>query len=584
MIRSRIFAKLLLSFLLVIGVATLLLDFLVRRSWEQSLRTELTQQLIQETQLFADRVQSDHGVSLDLLVAEEAKAAGARATVIDTAGAVLADSGPGKDKMEDYATRPEFQQALKGKVASSTSLSQTLGTEFLYVAVPISGGAVRLAYPRPNIAASTEEIRRKAFSAYAISALLAMLLAAVFSQVVARRLRRMVAFAERVAEGDFAARMEDSSSDEIAQLAAALDRTARELQQGFAALESSRSQLETLLNGIQDAVLALSSEKRVIWYNGALAKLLGRVRRDLPLLDVVQDPEVLRAVDESLALAEVRSSRASGVVPGRVFGVTVAPMPKGGAVCALHDLTEIERVEKTRRDFIANVSHELRTPLTSIQGYTETLLDATKPDDLGRGFLEIIRKNANRMARLTDDLLTLARVESGEQKMEFHAVPADALVRDAFQSFQELSAKQGLELVLGGATSKPVLADREAIHQVFSNLLENASRYAASGKKAELGAREIDGAVEFYVRDFGAGIGSEHLLRLFERFYRVDKARSNETGGTGLGLAIVKHIVLNHGGMVKVESELNRGSTFSFRLPQATVAEPAIEELTTQHR
>jgi two-component system phosphate regulon sensor histidine kinase PhoR len=233
----------------------------------------------------------------------------------------------------------------------------------------------------------------------------------------------------------------------------------------------------------------------------------------------------------------------------------------------LRDQTERDRVEKTRRDFIANVSHELRTPLTSIQGYAETLLDAVQENGHSREFLEVIRKNAMRMSRLTEDLLTLARVESGEQRFDMQpAMPAE-LLREAVQSFREIARMQGTELQVEDSAPGPVIADREAIHQVFSNLIDNALKYGASGGRIVLGARPVASSVEFWVRDFGPGISSEHLPRLFERFYRVDKARSRESGGTGLGLAIAKHIVLAHGGTIRAESELNHGSMFLFTLP-----------------
>ncbi len=281
---------------------------------------------------------------------------------------------------------------------------------------------------------------------------------------------------------------------------------------------------------------------------------------------------------EATEAKQVKTSRATSIVPGRAFDVTAAPLPGGGAVAVLRDLTETERVEKTRRDFIANVSHELRTPLTSIQGYSETLLDSA-PDNGAptREFLEIIRKNAARMSRLTEDLLTLARVESGETRFDAEPVPPIELLHDAEESFREIVRAQGVELQIqdehsptGSPESLPlVLADREAIHQVFSNLIDNAMKYGRAGGRIVLGARPAPRGIEFFVQDFGAGIASEHLPRLFERFYRVDKARSRESGGTGLGLAIAKHIMLAHGGSIRAESELAHGSTFLFTLPTA---------------
>jgi two-component system phosphate regulon sensor histidine kinase PhoR len=241
-------------------------------------------------------------------------------------------------------------------------------------------------------------------------------------------------------------------------------------------------------------------------------------------------------------------------------------------VVVLHDLTEVERVEKTRRDFIANVSHELRTPLTSIQGYAETLLDSGGNGNT-REFLEIIRKNASRMSRLTEDLLTLARVESGETEFALQPHSAAELLTEAQQNFQEMLKSSGMELEIAESTPATVQADEDAIQQVLTNLIDNAAKYGAAGGRIVLGAHEVEGSVEFYVRDLGAGIASEHLPRLFERFYRVDKARSRESGGTGLGLAIAKHIVLAHGGRIRVESTLGHGSTFLFMLPMAVPAD-----------
>jgi two-component system, OmpR family, phosphate regulon sensor histidine kinase PhoR len=365
-------------------------------------------------------------------------------------------------------------------------------------------------------------------------------------------------------------------------VAAAIDRTAGQVERSFAAVRSSQRQLETLLNSMQDAVIAVSSDGLVQWANQQMDRLVPqRTRLNAPVVETIRDPDFLATVKAATATKEVKTARATSLVPGRAFDVTAAPLPDGGAVAVLRDLTETERVEKTRRDFIANVSHELRTPLTSIQGYSETLLDGAA-DNIGptREFLEIIRKNAARMSRLTEDLLTLARVESGETRFETEPVLPVELLHDAEESFREIARGQGVELQIvegsgdNSVESLPaVLADREAIHQVFSNLIDNAMKYGRSGGRTLLGARPsprgIEFGVEFYVQDFGAGISSEHLPRLFERFYRVDKARSRESGGTGLGLAIAKHIMLAHGGSIRAESELVHGSTFLFTLPIA---------------
>jgi two-component system phosphate regulon sensor histidine kinase PhoR len=599
-VKNRIFFKLLAVFLLVIAATAITMDFVLGSAWEGSLRSQIERSLTEETLLFAHRVKNDHTHSWTEIAAEEGHAAQARATIIDTSGKVLADSESNPANMENHATRPEFVAALAGRTGTHQRLSATLGIPFLYVAAPVPGGAVRLAYPLAEIGAVESQIHRRLLWSSALALMIASIIAAFASIWTSRRLDQIVDVAARIERGDLRARLDDPSLDEIGRVAAAIDRTASQVERSFAAVRSSQRQLETLLNSMQDAVIAVSSDGLVQWANQSMDRLVPqRTRLNAPVVETIRDPDFLAAVKGATTTKEVKTARATSIFSDRAFDVTAAPLPDGGAVVVLRDLTETERVEKTRRDFIANVSHELRTPLTSIQGYSETLLDGASGDSShAREFLEIIRKNAARMARLTEDLLTLARVESGETRFETEPVPPLELLHDAEESFREIARAQGIDLQIiefdsgsagekdnaGSVESLPlVMADREAIHQVFSNLIENAMKYGRAGGRVVLGARPVGTdspahvrttapagpihSVEFYVQDFGAGIASEHVPRLFERFYRVDKARSRESGGTGLGLAIAKHIMLAHGGSIRAESELGHGSAFLFTLP-----------------
>ncbi len=573
---NRIFFKLMGAFILVIAVVTVTIDFSVRKSTEGTLYDEIHAGLEQKTELFAQAVQHDRDRrGMQAIADDVARAAVARATVIAGDGTVLADTRANSAEMENHATRPEFIAALHGKIGSATRTSHTVGIPFLYVAAPMPGGAVRLAYPLASIQQAARRIRLHLLWASLAALLLATILVAVLARLISRRLQRIVVFADRIAAGDLSARIENSSGDEFAHVASALDATARQLERSFAAVETGRKEMEALLNSMQDAVLAVSHDGRVQWSNGPM-KAIAPVSIGSPLVGAIRDPEVLAAVEGALEQNEIRTARANALLPGRTFGVTAAPLPGGGAVAVLHDHTNIERVEKTRRDFIANVSHELRTPLTSIQGFAETLLElessgsadpATKLD-----FLEVIRKNAARMARLTEDLLVLARVESGERAFTLRAIRPAALLDDAVENFFAVAKSAGIELAVHNTATRDVHADKDAIHQVFTNLIDNAIKYAGAGARIEVGARDDESGVEFYVRDSGPGIASEHLPRLFERFYRVDKARSRESGGTGLGLAIAKHIVRAHGGNIRVDSRLNHGCTFSFTLPEKAPA------------
>ena len=566
--RNRVFFKLLGAFVLVIAVTTIILDFTIRREWESSLRQQITQSLTEKVRMFADRVEANGGPSPEL-VAQQSRAADARATVIESSGRVLADSEAQPDKMENHASRPEFIAAFAGKVGVASRTSKTVGIEFLYVAVPIHGGAVRLAYPLSEIERSTSAIRNQLLLASAIALLIATLIAALLAHLMGRRLRRIVDFAGRIAAGDLTARISDHSYDEISQLASALDSTARMLESSFAALRLSKEQLETLLNSIPNPVIAISSDRNIQWTNRAMREMEPRIREGAPLIETFRNPDLLNAFQAALADSSTQSIHGSALIPGKTFNVTAAPMAGGGVVAVLQDVTEIERVEKTRRDFIANVSHELRTPLTSIRGFVETVLDTYPSERSDRQFLEIIQKNAARMTRLTEDLLVLARVESGEDKLNREPIAVSEILTDAHDSFLGIAQLRGVKLEVEHAGDYRVLADKYAIQQVFANLIENAIKYSDPGTKVILGAQVNGIGIEFYVQDFGPGIPSEHHHRLFERFYRVDASRSRESGGTGLGLAIVKHIVMNHGGTVRVESALNHGSTFFFALPVA---------------
>jgi two-component system, OmpR family, phosphate regulon sensor histidine kinase PhoR len=366
-------------------------------------------------------------------------------------------------------------------------------------------------------------------------------------------------------------------------LARAISLASDQVERSLTQSSEARSELEAMLDSMQDAVVAVDPAGRIQWTNQRMQRLMpgasvsSAVRVGHSLVQTIRDPDVLECVRIALEDRVISERRSTSLLPGRIFEVSASPMPGGGAVAVLHDITRIEQVERAQRDFVANVSHELRTPLTSISGYVETLLDhEASLSTQAREFLTTILKNATRMNRLTEDLLTMARVESSEQELHPGPVPADVLVRDAVQAMRGLVQDAEAVLEIGETTSAEVYADTDAILQVLSNLIENGIKYGQA--RTELHCRVVVSAhetsdpipaVEFRVRDFGQGIASEHLSRIFERFYRVDKARSRESGGTGLGLAIARHVVQTLGGTIRAESELNAGSTFIFTLPLA---------------
>jgi HAMP domain-containing protein len=345
--KNRIFFKLLAVFLVVIAGTALILDVMLGGAWQTSLRTEIERNLTQKTLLFAHRVEADNHTPLAEIAAQEGQAAGARATIIDASGKVLADSEANASDMENHAHRPEFAAALSGKDGSNERRSATLGIPFLYVAAPIRGGAVRLAYPLSDVEAVQTEVRRRLLWGSTIAFVIALIVAAGASIWTSRRLEHIVDVAARIERGDLRARVHDKPLDEIGRVAAAIDRTASQVERSFAAVRSSQRQLETLLNSMQDAVIAVSSDGLVQWANQPMDRLIPqRTRLNAPVVETIRDPDFLATVQSATSTKEVTTSRASSIVPGRAFDVTAAPLPDGGVVAVLRDLTETERVEK----------------------------------------------------------------------------------------------------------------------------------------------------------------------------------------------------------------------------------------------
>jgi two-component system phosphate regulon sensor histidine kinase PhoR len=421
-----------------------------------------------------------------------------------------------------------------------------------------------------------------------LGSVLVLMWAAVNAFLLSRSVRRSVALLQ-VSTASIAERpvgVLHSQFSDFDGLAQAITLASGHVERVLNDAAESRRELEAMIDSMQDAVVAVDQAGRIQWTNQKMQKLIpgtsfsSAVRVGHSLVQTIRDPEVLECVRVALSERTISERRSISLLPGRIFEVAASPMPGGGAVAVLHDITRIEQVERTQREFVANVSHELRTPLTSITGYVETLLDhETNLSPQARGFLTTIHKNATRMNRLTEDLLVMARVESSEQELHPMPVRADQLVRDSVQAMSGMVQDEEAVLEIGDTTGCEVFADQDAVVQVLSNLIENGIKYGKSKgdgrSRVVVNAREVSepvDAVEFSVRDFGQGIASEHLTRIFERFYRVDKARSRESGGTGLGLAIARHVIQTQGGSIRAESELNSGSTFIFTLPKAQAA------------
>jgi two-component system, OmpR family, phosphate regulon sensor histidine kinase PhoR len=395
----------------------------------------------------------------------------------------------------------------------------------------------------------------------------------LFFRSVAVRLRRVKQFADRAAAGDFTPLERDPYQDELADLADALGRSLAGLGQTIHTLTDERNRSSAILGSMVEGVAVVTADERILYCNWAFEQIL-----ELPegssqgrtLVEALRQADLVALVREALSgVEELTGEVEVGTVRRRNFSVTAAPVRAAGAngaVLVLHDITELRRLERVRRDFVANVSHEFKTPLTAIQGFAETLLSGALDDHANRArFVEIIREHARRLARLTDDLLKLSRIEAGRLELELRPIRVEALVNGCLETARLNAQGRGLEIQVDLPGNLPaVRGDGAQLGEVLQNLLDNALQYTPPGGKIEVQARANGHDVIFTVTDTGIGIPESDLERVFERFYRVDTARSREAGGTGLGLAIARHIVDAHGGRIWVESAVGQGSRFHF--------------------
>jgi two-component system phosphate regulon sensor histidine kinase PhoR len=536
---------------------------------------------------------------------------GARVTVIEPGGRVLADSEQTLEhlaRMDNHLGRPEVRGALAEGVGSALRRSDTLGVEMLYLAIPLRQdrvitGVLRVAMPLSDVSRSIATIRQTLVIGAALALTAAAALGFLFARHVTRPIVQMTTVARRMAKGDFSRRISAVSGDEIGQLGHALNLMAQRLEDRLAEFEEERAKGAAILDSMVEGVLAVDGDNRVLFINASACRLfnassVGAAGR--PFLEVIRNKEILDLLDRTLREGTFAQQELEIYTPvHRIIQVHAAPL-KGrwqtsGAILVLHDVTELRRLEMVRTEFVANVSHELRTPLTSIKGYLETLLEGGLEDrEHARPFLEVIHKHAERLGRLLDDLLDLSNLEL--KKITLHRRPTGLaeVVESVLAIFAPQAAKQEIELRAEVPNDlPPALADRDRVAQVLINLLDNSLKFTSKGGTVIVGAQRVPSSefgvpsskagtwnlepgtasgselVEISVSDTGIGIPSQDLPRITERFYRVDKTRSRELGGTGLGLAIVKHLVEAHGGNLVIESQLNRGTTVRITLPIA---------------
>jgi two-component system, OmpR family, phosphate regulon sensor histidine kinase PhoR len=588
-VRRNLFAKLGLTFVALLISALLAVDYFaeraLRRDYERTAYSQLTAVAgIAQARAPAlpalPPARPEDVARLNEWVSQIA-ASGSRVTLIASDGQVLAESQSDSQTMENHANRPEVRAAMADGSGRAIRHSVTLNRDLLYYAVRHDVGngppiIMRFALPIETVDEVLQSFRRSLWLSSFLILLIAAVAALQISRVFTDRVERLKDFSRRVAAGDFTAIAADSSGDALDDLGASMNRTAAQLDETIRTLTEERNLSTAILGSMVEGVAVVNGSERLLFANQGFAEILNLkfpAKSGSALVEIVRQTELIEAVRNVLhGESRVEAEIVTGTLRQKYFAATVASVRAGdtlGAVVVLHDITELRRLERVRRDFVANVSHEFRTPLTAIQGFAETLLAGAIDDAQNRvRFLEIILEHARRLARLTEDLLRLSQMDSDRLELEIDEVSVSQIVDSCLATAQHRALENGLELSVKVPSNLPTVAgDRRRLAEVLQNLLDNARQYTLPGGEIVLSAEAHELEVVFTVSDTGIGIPRTDQSRIFERFYRVDAARSREAGGTGLGLAIAKHLIEAQGGRIWVESELGKGSHFHFSVP-----------------
>ena len=584
-VASPMFRKLLLRSLVVILVAVVALDILLTRYTAYNETRNAERQLQAQARILADEVAGLPAAGLAIWTKEANRRTQSRVTLITPGGGVLADSERDAGTMENHAGRPEVREALQGRPGSSVRHSATLDHDLLYFALPGTfqgkeGHVLRLAVPLERVDDAIAEVRWRIFQVSLIAAVLSLGVAYISSRSLSRRIRRLQLFADGLVNARFSETLPPAPDDELGALARSLNSMSSQLRDMLERLKLESSRREAILAGMVEGVLAVDRELNVTFCNQAFARAVGAsypAPERLPVLELVRDPAFLNLLTRSVVTDEPQRQRMQlSAAEGRSFEVQAAPLELRsgrGAIAILHDVTDLERLERVRRDFVANVSHELRTPLAAIQGYAETLLDGALEDsEHNRRFVEVIKAHAVRLNNIASDLLALSELESTDAGPSLEKISVRQALDAAWHSVESEAYLRNVNVHRGDLPDECVTGHRMLLEQALVNLLDNAVKFNRPGGEVWIEAqRTPDRKVRISVADNGIGIPSDDLPRIFERFYRVDKARSREAGGTGLGLSIVKHAIEGMGGGISVESELGKGSKFTVVLPACDV-------------
>jgi len=585
--KNRLLWQLYPSFLLIIvisvaGVAWYGSQSLYKFHLERTADDLRSRALLIEQQI-ADNLQTGSFAAIDRFCKQAAASGPTRVTVILPDGRVIADSDEIPAQMKNHADRPEFQEAIRNVSGSALRFSETLGKRMMYQAVPVTRDDQLLAVIRTAVAVTAIDealagFYRRLLGAVLLVALFAAVVSLAISKKITRPIEQMTSVARRFSAGELDLRVVIPKAAELAELAVALNRMAQQLNARIETIQKERTRMHTILSSMVEGVLAVDPEGHIISINKAAADLLS-IDRDIigsNIEEAARNPQLHQYVRDVLARDTSGLIDAFTLKDGsrclQLYGAVLTD-PQGtktGAVLVLHDITRTRQLEEVRRDFVANVSHELKTPVTSIKGFVETLLDGAvhEPQQVQR-FLTIISRHADRLNAIIDDLLSLSRLEEDTEKrrLSFDLAPVRPALNGALELARLRADDKHITLRLHCDPELAARINAPLVEQAVLNLVDNAVKYSPDNSIVETSAEQSAGELRIRVTDHGSGIPPEHLGRIFERFYVVDKGRSRKLGGTGLGLSIVKHIAQVHGGRVDVTSTLGQGSTFEIRLP-----------------
>ncbi|MBN1517422.1 HAMP domain-containing protein [Candidatus Sumerlaeota bacterium] len=593
MLRSGFFWKLYAGYSALILISCAIVGIMISQRVGNDVLAEIRQSLKAQAILLEEATIQGFAQADDAAWQVRIRALGAkidaRFTIIRADGVVIADSNENPAEMDNHADRSELHEAQAKGLGTAIRFSNTLRMNMMYLALPVQNegrllGYIRTALPLSAIDQRLNHIRSAVVLGAGLSALLALLLGLLVTRHFVQPLASMTTVAESMSCGDYDKRLPVSRKDEIGELARAFNRMAESCRERTDTIVADRNKLSAILSGMTEGVVAVNQDERVVHLNQAAAALLGATPKEClnePIWQVTRMREVSEILGDTLRdkTDAQRSLRIATSSSDRLIEMHASPLHDGqgkvvGAVAVLHDVSELHRLETVRREFVANASHELKTPITAIRGLVETLIDdkELEPEQRDR-FLEKIKDQSLRLSSIVTDLLTLSRLESDGNQSAKATFDLRDVVIASVKDFMLISEERGIAL----ETQLPdvpleTMGDEEALCQVVSNLLDNALKYTPENGRvwARLERRDDYGVIE--VQDTGIGIEPKDRNRIFERFYRVDKARSRELGGTGLGLSIVKHIALSHGGHVTVDSDPGMGSVFRVFIPLASTS------------